>query len=214
MAKNGPVPQSGILEINAYVPGESSVPGGVTPIKLSSNETPLGPSPKAVAAYKAVADELHRYPDGAATALRTAIAKKYGLSADRIVCGCGSDELINLIAHAYVGPGDEAVYTEHGFLMYKIATLSSGGKPIVAPEKAYRTDVDAILARVTPKTKVVFLANPNNPTGTYIPTTRCGACTRVCRAARCWCSMPPTANTCGATTTRRAWSWLPLPTTR
>ena len=85
------------------------------------------------------------------------------------MCGCGSDELINLIAHAYLGPGDEAVYTEHGFLMYKIATLSSGAKPVSVPEKDYRADVDAILARVTPKTKIVFLANPNNPTGTYIP---------------------------------------------
>jgi histidinol-phosphate aminotransferase len=169
MAKTGPVPQPGILDINAYVPGESSVPGGVTPIKLSSNETPLGPSAKAIAAYKAVADELHRYPDGSAVELRNAIARKYGLNADRIVVGCGSDELINLIAHAYVGPGEEALYTEHGFLMYKIATLSSGGTPVVVPEKGYRTDVDAILARVTPKTKVVFLANPNNPTGTYIP---------------------------------------------
>src|SRR6476659_3381062 len=169
MAKTGPVPQPGILEINGYVPGESSVPGGVTPIKLSSNETPLGPSPKAIAAYKAVADKLHRYPDGASAELRNAIARKYGLNADRIVCGCGSDELINLLAHAYVGPGDEAIYTEHGFLMYKIATQSSGGTPVMVREKAYRTDVDAILARAGPKTKVVFLANPNNPTGTYIP---------------------------------------------
>src|SRR5258708_30435508 len=153
MAKPGLVPHPVILEIDAYVPGESSVPGGVTPIKLSSNETPLGPSPKAIAAYKAVADELHRYPDGAADALRKAIAKKYGLNADRIVCGCGSDELINLIAHAYVGPGEEAVYTEHGFLMYKIATLSSGGTPVLVPEKAHRADVHAILARVGSKTK-------------------------------------------------------------
>src|SRR6185503_6075357 len=169
MANTGPVPQPGILEIKAYVPGESSVPGGVTPIKLSSNETPLGPSPKAIAAYKAVADELHRYPDGASAELRNAIARRYGLNPDRIVCGCGSDELINLIAHAYVGPGDEAIYTEHGFLMYKIATLSSGGKPVSVPETAYRADVDAILKRVGAKTKVVFLANPNNPTGTYLP---------------------------------------------
>jgi histidinol-phosphate aminotransferase len=168
MAKTGPVPQPGILDISAYIPGESSVPGGLKPIKLSSNETPLGPSPKAIAAYKAEADELHRYPDGAATALRGAIARKYGLDANRIVCGCGSDELINLLAHAYIGPGDEAVYAEHGFLMYKIATLSSGGKPVSVPEKNYRADVDAMLGRVTPKTKVVFLANPNNPTGTYL----------------------------------------------
>ncbi|HJU31404.1 MAG TPA: histidinol-phosphate transaminase [Hyphomicrobiaceae bacterium] len=169
MAKAGPVPQSGILDISPYVPGESSVPGGVTPIKLSSNETPLGPSAKAIAAYRALADELHRYPDGAATALRNAVAQKYGLNPERIVCGCGSDELINLIAHAYVGPGDEAIYSEHGFLMYKIATLSSGGTPVVAPEKNHHADVDALLARVTPKTRVVFLANPNNPTGTYLP---------------------------------------------
>jgi histidinol-phosphate aminotransferase len=169
MAKTGPVPQPGILEINAYVPGESSVPGGVKPIKLSSNETPLGPSPKAIAAYKAEAAQLDRYPDGSATALRQAIGKLYGLDPERIVCGSGSDELINLIAHAYVGPGEDAVYSEHGFLMYKIATLSSGGKPVPVPEKGYRADVDAILARVSPRTKIVFLANPNNPTGTYLP---------------------------------------------
>jgi histidinol-phosphate aminotransferase len=150
MPQTRPVPQPGILEISPYVPGDSSVPGGVKPIKLSSNETPLGPSPKAIAAYKAVADELDRYPDGAASALRDAIAKQYGLNPDRIVCGSGSDELINLIAHAYVGPGDEAVYSEHGFLMYKIATLASGAKPVSVPEKGYKADVDAILARVTP----------------------------------------------------------------
>lgn len=169
MASKAPVPQPGILEISPYVPGESSVPSGLQPIKLSSNETPLGPSPKAVAAFKAEAAELDRYPDGGATALKHAIAKQYGLNPDRIVCGSGSDELINLIAHAYVGAGDEAIYTEHGFLMYKIATLASGGTPVVAPETNYRADVDAILARVSPRTKVVFLANPNNPTGTYMP---------------------------------------------
>jgi len=169
MTDTGPVPQPGILEIDAYIPGESKVPGGVRPIKLSSNETPLGPSPKAVAAYKALADELDRYPDGSASELRAAIARQYGLDADRIVCGSGSDELINLIAHAYLGPGDEAVYSAHGFLMYKIATLSSGAKPVAVPEKAYRADVDAMLARIGPRTKVVFLANPNNPTGTYLP---------------------------------------------
>lgn len=169
MANKAPVPQPGILEISPYVPGESSVAGGLKPIKLSSNETPLGPSSKAIAAFKAEADHLDRYPDGGATALRQAIAKTFGLNADRIVCGAGSDELINLIAHAYVGPGQEAVYSEHGFLMYRIATLSSGGTPVSVPEQGYRADVDAILSRVTPRTKLVFLANPNNPTGTYIP---------------------------------------------
>ena len=168
MAATGPVPKPGILDISAYVPGESSTPSGIKPIKLSSNETPLGPSPKALAAYKAEAGTLDRYPDGSGTVLRSAIGKLYGLDPERIVCGSGSDELINLIAHAYVGPGDETVYSEHGFLMYKIATLSSGGKPVSVPEKKYTADVDALLARVTPKTKLVFLANPNNPTGTYV----------------------------------------------
>ena len=168
MANTHPVPQPGILEINAYVPGESSIAGNLEPIKLSSNETPLGPSPQAIAAYKAAADSLALYPDGGASDLRRAIASRYGLDADRIVCGSGSDELINLLAHAYIGPGDEAIYTEHGFLMYKIATLSSGGRPIPVAEKNYRADVDAILAAVTARTKMVFLANPNNPTGTYL----------------------------------------------
>jgi histidinol-phosphate aminotransferase len=169
MASKAPMPQPGILDISPYVPGESQVAGGLKPIKLSSNETPLGPSPKAVAAFKAEAEHLDRYPDGSAKALRQALAERHGLNPDRIVCGSGSDELINLIAHAYIGPGDEAVYAEHGFLMYRIATLSSGGKPVSVPEKGYRADVDAMLAHVTPRTKVVFLANPNNPTGTYVP---------------------------------------------
>src|SRR5690349_1190540 len=169
MPNTQPVPQPGILQIDAYVPGESSVAADLKPIKLSSNETPLGPSAKAIEAYRAAADSLALYPDGGANDLRKAIAGHYGLDPERIVCGSGSDELINLLAHAYIGPGEEAIHSEHGFLMYKIATLSSGGKPISVPEKNYRADVDAMLAAVTPKTKVVFLANPNNPTGTYLP---------------------------------------------
>ncbi len=164
-----PTPNPGILDIQPYVPGESTVPGGMKPIKLSSNETPLGPSAKAIAAYKAEADALERYPDGASSALRKAIGGVYGLDPARIVCGCGSDELLNLLANAYLGPGDEAIFTEHGFLVYKIATLGNGAKPVIVKSKAYRTDVDAILAALTPRTKIVFLDNPNNPTGTYIP---------------------------------------------
>jgi histidinol-phosphate aminotransferase len=137
--------------------------------KLSSNETPLGPSPKAVAAYRAVADHLQDYPDGASTVLREAIGRAFGLDPNRIVCGAGSDDLLNLLADAYLHDGDEAIYTTHGFLVYPIATLGSGAKPIVAPEKNHTADVDAILAKVTGRTKVVFLANPNNPTGTYVP---------------------------------------------
>ena len=164
----GPVPRPGILQIEPYVAGESKAVGDARPIKLSSNESPLGPSPHAIAAYQAEAASLERYPDGGATLLRQALAKLYGLKEDRIVCGCGSDELINLLAHAYLGPGDEAVHSEHGFLMYKIATLSSGARPVSVPERGYTVDVDAILARAGPTTKIVFLANPNNPTGTYI----------------------------------------------
>ena len=168
MSTSQPVPQPGILQIDAYVPGESSVAGALKPVKLSSNETPLGPSPNAIAAYKAAADSLALYPDGGAGDLRRAIADHYGLDPDRIVCGSGSDELINLLAHAYIGPGEEAIFSEHGFLMYKIATLSSGGKPVSVPERNYRADVDAMLAAVTVRTRLVFLANPNNPTGTYL----------------------------------------------
>ena len=164
-----PRPKPGILDISPYVPGESGLPGGLKPIKLSSNETPLGPSPAAIAAFKAASGDLERYPDGEATALRQAIGRAYGLDPARIVCGAGSDELIGLTVHAYCGPGDETLYSQYGFLMYKIATLANGGVPVVAPEQGFRTDVDALLARVTAKTKIVFLANPNNPTGTYIP---------------------------------------------
>ncbi len=169
MSKQIPTPNPGVLDIQAYVPGESHVPGGVKPIKLSSNENPLGASPQAIAAFKAGADSLDRYPDGSAGGLRQAIGRTYGLNPDRIVCGAGSDELLNLLAHAYLGHGDEAIFTEHGFLVYRIVTLGCGATPVVAPEKDLRTDVDAILARVTPRTKMVFIANPNNPTGTYIP---------------------------------------------
>ncbi len=157
------------MAIEAYVPGESKVPGGLKPAKLSSNETPLGASVKAIEAYKAAGAELERYPDGQATALRQAIARRYGLDPSRIVCGAGSDEILGLLARGYLGPGDEAIYTEHGFLVYRIAILTNGATPIVVPEKGLHTDVDAILKAVTAKTRVVFIANPNNPTGTYIP---------------------------------------------
>ena len=166
---NGPVPNPGILDIQAYVPGESTVPGGRKPIKLSSNETPLGASPKAMAAYRAVADHIERYPDGSATELRNAIGAAYGLNPARIVCGCGSDELLNLLAHAYLGVGDEAVFSEHGFLVYKIVTLGNGAKPVITKAKNLVADVDAMIAALTPRTKIVFLDNPNNPTGTYLP---------------------------------------------
>src|ERR671929_1904385 len=168
-APQRPVPRPGVLDIDAYVPGKSAAPGVAKVFKLSSNETPLGPSPKAIAAYKAVAEHLEDYPDGASTALREAIGRAFGLDPERIVCGAGSDDLLNLIADAYLADGDEAIHTTHGFLVYPIATLGSGATPVVAAEKSFTADVDAILARVTPRTKIVFLANPNNPTGTYVP---------------------------------------------
>ena len=164
-----PRPNPGVLAIEAYVPGESRIGGGLKPIKLSSNETPLGPSPRAIAAFHEAAQDLERYPDGQASALREAIAARYGLDARRIVCGAGSDELLTMLAHAYLGPGDEAIYTQHGFLVYRIVILASGATPVVVPERDFTADVDAILAAVTPRTRVVFLANPNNPTGTCLP---------------------------------------------
>lgn len=163
-----PEPKSGILEISAYVPGKSSAKGAKVH-KLSSNESPIGASAKAIEAHKAAADKLELYPDGGATALRQAIANRYGLQAENIVCGAGSDELLQLLAHAYLGPGDEAIYSQYGFLVYPIAIRSNGATPVVAPEKDYLADVDAILARVTDRTRMVFLANPNNPTGRYLP---------------------------------------------
>ena len=169
MTVNRPQPRPGVLDIAPYIPGKSSAPGVVKVFKLSSNETPLGASEATIAAYKTIAEHLEDYPDGSASALREAIGGVFGLDPDRIVCGAGSDDLLNLIARAYLSDGDEAIHTTHGFLVYPIATLGTGAKPVVAPEKNFTADVDAILKLVSPRTKVVFLANPNNPTGTYIP---------------------------------------------
>jgi histidinol-phosphate aminotransferase len=168
MSAMRPQPRPGVLDIEAYVPGKSSAPGVAKVFKLSSNETPLGPSPKAVAAYKSAAERLEEYPDGSASELREAIGRAFGLDPDRIVCGAGSDDLLHLLAYAYLVDGDEAIHTTHGFLIYPIVALGAGAKPIVAPETSYTADVDAILAAVTKRTKMVFLANPNNPTGTYL----------------------------------------------
>jgi histidinol-phosphate aminotransferase len=169
MKSDRPIPRAGVLDIAPYVPGRSKAGGGAKLHKLSSNETPLGPSPAAVEAFRAAGDSLALYPDGGAMALREAIGATYGLNPARIVCGAGSDEILSLITLAYVGPGDEAIHTQYGFLVYPIAIMVAGGKPVVAPEKNYTADVDAILAKVSDRTRVVFLANPNNPTGTYLP---------------------------------------------
>src|ERR1700761_325767 len=165
----GPTPQPGILGISPYVGGESKVPGFDKPARMASNENPLGPSPKAVEAYARAAAELHRYPDGGAAAIRNAIGAHHGLDPARIVCGTGSDEIFALLTQCYAGPGDEVLYSEHGFLAYPIVARSAGATPVTAPETNLTTDVDAMLAAVTPRTRMVFLANPNNPTGSYIP---------------------------------------------
>jgi histidinol-phosphate aminotransferase len=163
-----PIARPGVLDIAPYIGGESKVPGVNRVIRLASNEGALGPSPKAIEAYKALAGETHRYPDGGSAALRAALAARYGIEAERIVCSSGSDELITMLVRAYAGPGDEVLYSQHGFLMYPIAAKSVGATPIVAPETEFTTDVDAMLAAVTERTKLVFVANPNNPTGTYL----------------------------------------------
>ena len=154
--------------IHAYVPGKSKLTGIAEPIKLSSNEAPLGPSPDAVAAMAATAGAAHRYPDGGSTALRAAIAAANGLEAERIVCGTGSDELLKLLAQAYATVGDEVLHVRHGFMVYPIAAQCAGATPVAAPDVDYTTDVDALLAAVTARTRVVYLANPNNPTGTMV----------------------------------------------
>jgi histidinol-phosphate aminotransferase len=164
-----PEPRPGVLDIEAYIPGKSTAPGLARVFKLSSNETPLGPSPKAIAAYRSMADHLEDYPDGSASDLREAIGRAFGLDPARIVCGAGSDDLLNLLARAYLRDGDEAIHTTHAFLVYPIATLGTGAKPVAAAEKNFTADVDTMLGAVTPRTKIVFLANPNNPTGTYVP---------------------------------------------
>ncbi len=163
-----PMPKPGILDIAPYVPGKAGAKGQKVH-KLSANETPLGASPAAIAAYRAAGQGLEFYPDGSAHELREAIATRYGLKPETIVCGAGSDELLQLLAHAYLGPGDEAVYSQYGFLVYPIAIAANGARAVVAEESDLTTDVDRMLSCVTERTRIVFLANPNNPTGTYIP---------------------------------------------
>ncbi|TIN29924.1 MAG: histidinol-phosphate transaminase [Mesorhizobium sp.] len=168
--KARPTPRAGIMDIDAYVPGKSTAPAGVAKVyKLSSNENPLGPSPKAIEAAREIAGKLDVYPDGTARRLREAIAEVHGLNPQNIICSNGSDEILGLLAQTYLAPGDEAVITEHAFMVYKIYIQSAGAVPVTIKETDERADIDAILAAVTPRTKIVFLANPNNPTGTYVP---------------------------------------------
>jgi histidinol-phosphate aminotransferase len=169
LALKRPEPRAGVLEIEPYVPGSNATAQGATVFKLSSNETPLGPSLNAVCAYHDMAKHLAVYPDGSAAALRAVVGRAYALNPALIVCGARSEELLNLLAHAFLGPGDQAIHTVHGFLVFHTATLSAGGRPVMVPECNYTADVDTILSAVTPRTRIVFLADPSNPTGTYLP---------------------------------------------
>ncbi|WP_235889179.1 histidinol-phosphate transaminase [Glacieibacterium frigidum] len=155
--------------IAPYVPGKAKIDGRPVVAKLSSNENPFGPSPRAVAAMQEVLTGSHRYPDPASTELRQALGAHHNIDPDRIVCGTGSDEIIHLVAGAFAGPGDEVLHVRYGFAVYEIAAKRVGATVVVAPDNDYGTDVDALLACVTPRTRVVFVANPNNPTGTIIP---------------------------------------------
>lgn len=163
-----PKPRPGILEIAPYVGGKSKAPGTDTPIKLSSNETPLGPAPEARQAFLSPAAGLEQYPDGKALALKQAIAQRYDLNPAGLMLGNGSDEVLQLLAQAYLGPGDEAIFSEHTFLVYSIVTRANGAVPVRVPEKNYRADVEGMIAALTPRTRMVFLANPDNPTGSYL----------------------------------------------
>jgi len=162
------VPKPGILDVEAYVGGQSNAPAVERVFKLSSNETPFGPSANALAAGRDAVAEAGTYPEGSAQALREALAAFYRLDSERIVCGSGSGELLTLIANCYLRPKDEVVMSAHGFLLYKIAALSNSAVPVEIPEDDLKMDVDAVLAHVTGQTRLVYVANPNNPTGTYL----------------------------------------------
>lgn len=161
-------PQQGIMDIALYQGGASHVEGLSNVVKLSSNENPFGPPNSAREALVREACNLHRYPSTDHASLRNAIAEVHKLEVEQIICGVGSDEIISFLCNAYAGPGDEVLYTEHGFSMYRISALAAGATPVEVRERDRVTDVDALLAGITPRTRLVFIANPNNPTGTMI----------------------------------------------
>jgi len=162
-------PQPGIMDIALYQGGTAKIAGRDDALKLSSNENPFGAGELAREAYRRAGHDLHRYPSTDHASLRAALAAQYGLDAGRIICGVGSDEVITFLCQGFAGPGDEVLYSQHGFLMYPISAMAAGATPVKAPEKDRTTDVDALLAAVTDRTRLVFVANPNNPTGTMVP---------------------------------------------
>lgn len=161
-------PQPGIMDIALYQGGASQIEGFSDVVKLSANENPFGPSEAVMDAFRKSVNRLHRYPPTDHADLRTAIADVHQLDADRIICGAGSDEIISFLCQAYSGPGDEVLHTEHGFAMYRISALAAGAKPVEAPERMRTVDVGELIARLSDRTRLVFIANPNNPTGTMI----------------------------------------------
>ncbi len=183
MTRSTPQPRDCILQVDPYLPGRATVAGDIKAHKLSSNESPFGPSEKALAAYRNAEPGLGVYPNAGAGAVREALAKKYEIEAERIICGAGVEDLLILVTRVFLQKGDEAVYTEFGFNMYAIDVKASGATAIVAKEKNFCADVDAILSCISARTKVVFLANPNNPTGTYLPVAE------ICRLHK---ALPPT----------------------
>ncbi len=161
-------PQPGIMDITLYQSGAAHVAGVSNVVKMSSNENPLGASPRAIEAMQAAAAGVHRYPSSDHAGLRGAIGEVHGLNPEQIICGAGSDEIIAFLCQCYAGPGDEVLYTEHGFSMYRISALAAGATPVEVRERERVTDVDALLEGCTDRTRLVFIANPNNPTGTMI----------------------------------------------
>lgn len=166
---SGPKPNPWIETLAPYVAGRARAEGVARTVKLSANESPLGASPQAIAAFRDGSETLHLYPDPDAKELRAAIAEVHGLEAERIICGAGSDEILHLVAQAFVAPGDAIIHSRYGFMMYPIVANSLGATPIAVPNRNWAADVDGILAAVTPRTKVVYLDNPNNPTGACLP---------------------------------------------
>ena len=163
-----PRPRDGILDINPYKGGNNGSVENVDIINLASNESAYGPSPKVIDAYRDMFDDIHHYPDGSSFILRDAISKRYKINFDNILCGSGSDDLIDVLIRCFAGNGDEVLYSQYGFLMYKIVAKAAGAVPVPAKEYNFRTDIESILSKVSKKTKVVIIANPNNPTGSYL----------------------------------------------
>jgi histidinol-phosphate aminotransferase len=164
-------PKPGVLDIEPYVGGRAQIPGIAEVIKLSSNESALGASPASVSAFEKAGRSLSLYPEGSAAMLRKAIGEFHGLNPERIVCGNGSDELLTMLAEIYLRPGDEVMFSRHAFIVYRIAALANSAVPVAVPEPHLRVDVDAMLATVNPRTRLVYVANPNNPTGSYLTPT-------------------------------------------